>query len=84
MKIQLNNREENDLNDSDTIIKMNELEANNEALKTKNKELMSKLEEKNKEFELYKNKNKEENIKMKEFEELNMKILLEITKISKK
>ena len=53
LTIQLNNKKENDLNDSDYRNKMNELEE-------KNEELKSELENKNKEIELYKNKTKEE------------------------
>ncbi len=73
LKIQLNNKEENDLNDSDTRIKMNELEEKNEALKTQNDELISKLEEKNKEIKEYKNKETEENKIKEEYEELKQK-----------
>ena len=68
LKIQLNNREvEDNLNDDDMInsftkAKIDELEENNETLKTKNEELISKLEEKNKEIELYKEQNKDNNI----------------------
>ena len=53
LTIQLNNKKENDLNDSDYRNKMNELEE-------KNEELKSELENKNKEIELYKSKTKEE------------------------
>ena len=73
LKIQLNNKEENDLNDSDTRIKMNELEEKSEALKAQNDELISKLEEKNKEIKEYKNKETEENKIKEEYEELKQK-----------
>ena len=79
LKIQLNNREvEDNLNDDDMInsftkAKIDELEENNETLKTKNEELISKLEEKNKEIELYKEQNKDNNITKEKYEELKNK-----------
>ena len=52
-----------------TKAKIDELEENNETLKAKNEELI-KLEEKNKEIQLYKGQNKDNNI-----QKNNMKIL---------